>query len=243
VLVAAFAVLVLSGGPGDASASAQPEEHAVLGDAAPGALEPASSVPLGFQDAVAISGLTYPTAVRFAPDGRVLVTEKGGVLKVFDGLNDPTPTIAADLSAEVDDYWDRGLLGIALDPHFDANGYVYLLYTYDAPPGRTAPVWNDACPTPPGPNSDGCVVSGRLGRIQIGADDPEVGSPTVLISDQWCQQFPSHSIGDLAFGPDGDLYVSGGEGASFDNADYGQFGGDLSGTPTQRNPCGDPPAG
>src|SRR5262249_13696556 len=55
--------------------------------------------------------------------------------------------------------------------------------------------------------------------------------------------FPSHSIGDLAFGPDGDLYVSAGEGANFDNPDWGQFGGDLSGTPTQKNPCGDPPAG
>ena len=120
---------------------------------------------------------------------------------------------------------------------------MYLLYTYDAPPGQTAPVWNDGCPTPPGPTTDGCVVTGKLVRIQVAADDHEVGTPQVLIADQWCQQYPSHSVGDLGFGPDGSLYVSGGEGASFTGVDYGQNGGALAGTPTPKNPCGDPPAG
>src|SRR5262249_12273947 len=59
----------------------------------------------------------------------------------------------------------------------------------------------------------------------------------------WCQQFPSHSVGSLNFGADGYLYITAGEGASFDNADWGQFGGTLPGTPTPMNPCGDPPAG
>ena len=49
------------------------------------------------------------------------------------------------------------------------------------------------------------------------------GTEQVLIED-WCQQYPSHSVGDLAFGADGALYVSGGEGASFNFADYGQDG-------------------
>ena len=69
------------------------------------------------------------------------------------------------------------------------------------------------------------------------------GSPQVLIKDEWCQQYPSHSIGDLVFGPDGALYVTGGDGSSFNFADYGQGGGSLPGTPTPKNPCGDPPAG
>ncbi len=61
------------------------------------------------------------------------------------------------------------------------------------------------------------------------------GAEQVLIND-WCQQYPSHSIGDLAFGADGALYVTGGDGASFNFADYGQDGSPV-------NPCGDPPGG
>ncbi len=64
----------------------------------------------------------------------------------------------------------------------------------------------------------------------------------VLIED-WCQQFPSHSLGNLAFGSDGALYVSAGEGANFNGVDYGQRGGQEAGTPTPANPCGDPPGG
>ena len=58
------------------------------------------------------------------------------------------------------------------------------------------------------------------------------GTEQVLIHD-WCQQYPSHSIGDLQFGADGALYVSGGDGASFNYVDYGQDG--------TGNPCADPP--
>ena len=43
-------------------------------------------------------------------------------------------------------------------------------------------------------------MTGKLVRIQL-SGDTMTGSPQVLISDQWCQQFPSHSIGDLIFGP------------------------------------------
>ena len=169
------------------------------------------------------------------------MAEKGGAIKVFDTLSDTTPTTIADLGASVHDFWDRGLLGFALDPNFPTNPYIYVLYTYDAPIGGSPPTWGDACPTPPGPTTDGCVVSARLSRLQVTGNT--TGPEQVLIND-WCQQFPSHSIGDLQFGPDGKLYVSGGDGASFNNVDYGQYGG-TSGTPptTPKNPCGDPPAG
>src|SRR6185436_11383639 len=53
----------------------------------------AGSLPPGFQEDVVLSGLDLPTAVRFSPDGRVFVAEKGGMIKVFDSLNDPTPTV------------------------------------------------------------------------------------------------------------------------------------------------------
>jgi PKD repeat protein/glucose/arabinose dehydrogenase len=198
-----------------------------------------ATLPANFQESIVFSGLNHPTAVRFASDGRVFVAEKSGLIKVFDNLADTTPTVFGDLRTAVHDFWDRGLLGLALDPNFPTAPYVYVLYAYDAPPGQTAPVWNDACPSPPGPTTDGCVVTGRLSRLT--ASGNTMTGEQVLLSG-WCQQFPSHSIGDLRFGADGALYVSGGDGASFNNVDYGQYGGSV-GSPTPRNPCGDPPAG
>jgi glucose/arabinose dehydrogenase len=200
------------------------------------------TVPPGFTDTTVFSGLTQPTAVRFSPDGRVFVAEKSGIIKVFDSLTDTTPTVFADLRTNVYNYWDRGLLGLALDPNFPTNPYVYVLYAYDHQLGSSSPppYWgtpgqtSDPCPTPPGPTTDGCVVSGRLSRLTA-SGDVMTGSEKVLVED-WCQQYPSHSIGDLAFGPDGYLYASAGEGASFDFVDYGQKG-------TPLNPCGDPPGG
>jgi PKD repeat protein len=203
-----------------------------------------SALPNGFQESTVFDGLTFPTNFRFSPDGRIFVAEKSGKIKVFDSLEDTTPTLFADLRAEVDDYWDRGLLGLALDPGFPEKPYVYVLYTYDAPPGETAPVWGDGCPTPPGPTTDGCVATGRLSRLTADGD-AMTGTEDVLL-EGWCQQYPSHSVGDLQFGPDGALYVSGGDGASFNNVDVGQWGGTLPNPDdpvTPKNPCGDPPAG
>jgi glucose/arabinose dehydrogenase len=197
-----------------------------------------STLPTGFTDSVVLGGLSNPTVVQFAADGRVFVGQKNGVIKVFQSLSDTSPVTFADLSTKVHDYWDRGLLGLALDPNFPANPYVYVLYAHDAPIGGTAPTWNDVCPTPPGPTTDGCLVSGRLSRLQANGNIM-TGAEQVLIED-FCQQYPSHSVGTLLFGRDGKLYVSGGDGASFNNVDYGQYGAFYAGGTA--NPCGDPPA-
>jgi glucose/arabinose dehydrogenase/PKD repeat protein len=200
----------------------------------------AASLLPGFQEQIVFAGLTEPTALRFSPDGRVFVAEKSGLIKVFDNLSDTTPSVFADLRTQVHNFWDRGLLGMALAPNFPSDPWVYVLYTYDAPIGGTAPHWgsaggtSDGCPTPPGATADGCVVAGHLSRLQA-SGNTAVGSEQVLIED-WCQQYPSHSIGSLAFGADGALYVSGGDGASFNFVDYGQDGSPV-------NPCGDPPGG
>ena len=212
---------------------------AVLVLLAPGSAN-AGTLPSGFQESTVFSGLTNPTNVEFSQDGRVFVAEKSGLIKVFDGLSDTTPTTFADLRTKVHNFWDRGLLGFALAPNFPSDPDVYVLYTHDAAIGGTAPRWgqpgvtSDRCPTPPGPTADGCVVSGRLSKLTA-SGNTMTGSEQVLIED-WCQQYPSHSIGALAFGADGALYVSGGDGASFNFVDYGQDGSPL-------NPCGDPPGG
>jgi glucose/arabinose dehydrogenase len=237
-LALALAAFILVSIPGGASAASADRPPGFLGRPASVPVATAT-LPSGFQESIVFSGLTNPTALRFASDGRVFVAEKSGLLKVFSSLTASTPTVVADLRSAVDDYWDRGLLGLALDPNFPASPYIYVLYTYDAPIGGAAPTWNDACPSPPGPTTDGCVVSGRLSRLTISGNTAT--SEQVLLND-WCQQFPSHSIGDLHFGIDGALYVSGGDGASFNNVDYGQYGG-SAGSPTPKNPCGDPPAG
>ena len=204
----------------------------------------AASLPAGFRETLVYSGLTNPTVVRFAPGGQIFVAEKSGIIKVFDNLSDTTPTVFADLNADVYNFWDRGLLGFALDPQFPTQPYAYALYSYDADIGGQAPkygtagVYSDPCPTPPGATTDGCVTSGRLVRLTAtpsGGAYVMTGSQQALVND-WCDQFQTHSMGTVAFGADGALYASAGEGAGATFTDYGQRG-------SPPNPCGDPPGG
>ena len=106
---------------------------------------------------------------------------------------------------------------------------------------------SDPCPSMPngpGPTTDGCVVTGQLSRL-LTTDTP--WSEHMLL-EGWCNQFPSHAPGALDFGADEKLYVSGGEGASFNAGDWGQLGGtvQIPGQPpgtfyTPKNPCADAP--
>ena len=186
----------------------------------------------GFRQSTVVSGLAGPTSVRFSSDGRIFVAERSGLVKVFDSFGDATPDIFADLRTKVHNYFDRGLVGLELDPDFPRDPYVYVLYAHDAAIGGTAPRWgnpgwtSDGCPEP---TATGCMISGRLSRLEA-SGNAMVGPEKVLV-EGWCQQGPHHTVGALKFGPDGALYASSGEGASGSFADYGQHG----------NPCGDPP--
>jgi glucose/arabinose dehydrogenase/PKD repeat protein len=224
----------------------QPEGAA---GASPRAPFPTPVVGPGFHDSAIFSGLFQPTAIAFAPDGRVFVAEKRGIVDVYDSISDPTPTEFADLTDNVHDYWDRGLLGLALDPGFATNGRVYVVYTYNHVLGDPdpSPKWVDEdgfdeCPKPPGATTDGCVVSARLSRLEPVAPGGAWDHVEHVLVEDWCQVHPSHSIGTVAFGPDGALYAGGGDGASFVSAaDYGQDFGPADDT-TPDNPCGDPPS-
>jgi Glucose/sorbosone dehydrogenases len=127
--------------------------------------ETVQAAPLpGFEEFKVFEGLQQPTVIQFVGDGRVFVAEKSGIIKVFDNLTDTTPTIFADLNVNVYNFWDRGLLGMALDPNFPTNPYVYVLYAYDAAIGGTAPRWGT-----PG------VLSARLNRGRSSASSAAMG--------------------------------------------------------------------
>jgi glucose/arabinose dehydrogenase len=217
-----------------------------LGAVAPAA--PAAEIPAGFQDTIAIDDLNNPTAIRFAPGGEeVFVAQKNGEILRFDDIDDDSPSLFADLRKQVYDNGDRGLLGLAVDPQYPARPYVYALYTFDHVLGEDAPGsyprWGKAvgnyegdpsCPIAGVPGVDACPASGRLTRLTV--DEGVAGAEKVLIED-WCQQSSTHSIGGLQFGPEGALFASGGEGASYLEPDYGQYGW------PHENQCDDPPGG
>src|SRR5215204_5728718 len=108
----------------------------------------AATLRTDFREDVVFSGLTQPTNVAFAPTGEVFVAEKSGLIKRFSDTSDTTSDIVADLRVRVHDFWDRGLLAIALSPDFATSRAMYVLYTYDAPLGGVAPVYSDQCSDP-----------------------------------------------------------------------------------------------
>ncbi|MCC6651809.1 MAG: PQQ-dependent sugar dehydrogenase, partial [Candidatus Eisenbacteria bacterium] len=173
------------------------------------------SVPNGFAVENMVPGTTFtaPTAITFLPDGSFFVAEKGGrVLLVRNGVTLPTPVI--DLTNEVMDLNDRGLLDLAVDPNYAVNHFIYLLYTVD-------------------PDTNGVDVEtpsfGRLTRYRMNlTGDTNVVAPstrTILMGTNWTNgpliATSSHSIGSLRWGRDGSLLVSAGEGANFLFADNG----------------------
>ena len=92
----------------------------------------AQAVPPGFVDELVAGGIARPTAMAFAPDGRLFVTEQGGSVRVVKaGALRSTPFVRLT----VDSQGERGLLGIAFHPNFAANRFVYLYHTV---PGATA---------------------------------------------------------------------------------------------------------
>jgi glucose/arabinose dehydrogenase len=84
----------------------------------------------GFGDTLVAAGLTQPTAIAFLPDGRLLVTEKGGALRlVMGGTTTTLITIPVCTTTDGTSFTEMGLLGVAVDPNFHSNGFIYLYRT------------------------------------------------------------------------------------------------------------------
>jgi glucose/arabinose dehydrogenase len=152
----------------------------------------AATLPEGFTE-TAISGLSNPTAMQIAPDGRIFVCQQGGALRVIkNGVLLSTPFIALS----VDPRGERGLLGIAFDPNFATNNFLYLYYTVPSNPGRN-----------------------RVSRFTANGDVAVPGSETIIWELNNLTDATNHNGGAIHFGPDGKLYIAVGENADPENSE------------------------
>src|SRR5262245_37817755 len=91
---------------------------------------PAATLPQGFVETVVTDRVRDSTAMAFAPDGRLFVCDQGGaVLVIKNGALLETPFVRFRVNSSV----ERGLLGIAFDPDFESNHWVYFYYTATEP--------------------------------------------------------------------------------------------------------------
>jgi glucose/arabinose dehydrogenase len=168
---------------------------------APQSAAVAMQPPAGFSVSTVLSNLGQgpggnPTSFAYAPDGRIFVARKTGVLNVWDHGVQHT---YADLRDSVNSYQSRGMIGLALDPQFASNGRVYLLFTQELDPG------NPDSPEPAG---------GQLISMTNVAGQPDVGNlaSRVTLMTGFNSFATLHSVAGLRFGIDGSLFVGLGDG-------------------------------
>ncbi len=149
-----------------------------------------AALPANFSRSLVASGLTEPTAIAFTPDGRLLIGERGGrILVLPNGSSTPQQLIQMTVNTV---NGERGLVGLAVDPAFASNGYLYAYYTSSAPRnrvGRVTVVGNAASP----------------------ASEVTIWQNIALAADY-------HHGGGIAFGPDGNLYIATGDQQNSANA-------------------------
>src|SRR5688572_5408579 len=178
----------------------------------------AVTLPAGFSQTTAISGLTRPTDVEIAPNGRIFVAEKSGIVKTYSSISDSSATVAADLRTKVHNFSARGLMSLAIDPAFPTQPYIYVYYNLDATIGGTPPLYGmagqtyDTCAKAAGGLEENCIAAVRIARLQINGE-VMTGAEQVLLED-YCHQYPVHTGGGLEFGADGYLYASGSDGST-----------------------------
>jgi len=153
----------------------------------------AATLRSGFTESIIVTGLQNPTAMAFAPDGRLFVCQQGGQLRVITSggtlLDDPFVTVTVDSNGE------RGLLGVAFDPAFQTNHFVYIYYTATSP-----------------------VIHNRVSRFIANGDVAQSNSEEHIVDLEPLSLATNHNGGAIHFGPDGKLYIAVGENANGSNS-------------------------
>lgn len=168
-----------------------------------------AAVPAGFTESL-VATVPNPSAIAFTADGRMLVTQQSGSLRVRTAAGTLLATPALNLSSRLCANSERGLLGVATDPD-PASRAIYLFYT--ARTGTT-------CPTSQGGTPAGAPVN-RVSRFVLGDDNVvDPASETVLL-DGIASPAGNHNAGDVHVGKDGYLYVSTGDGGCDYKGDSG----------------------
>jgi len=173
----------------------------------------------GFANEKVASGFSAPTGFVFAPDGRIFVWEKAGRVRIFkNGALLSTPFV--DISGHVNTSGDRGLMGLALDPNFSSNGYVYLAYVYEnqGNPTSTAARTERVTRVQADPNNKDRALAGETVILGSKATLPCASGEDCLQDD-----VNAHTIDHLLFGPDGKLYLSAGDGGDWRSATTGSL--------------------
>ncbi|QIE60696.1 T9SS type A sorting domain-containing protein [Rasiella rasia] len=139
------------------------------------------------------SGFDDPIELKNAGDDRLFVVEQGGTIKIIDGSGTTLPTPFLDISGQVACCGERGLLGLAFHPNYATNGFFFVNYTVNV----------------------GGILTTQVSRFSVDPGDPNSalsGSELKIIDYE--QPFSNHNGGCIAFGQDGYLYISSGDGGS-----------------------------
>lgn len=151
----------------------------------------AQALPQGFTAVQVTAGLSRPTALAFAPDGRIFIAQQSGAVRI---VKNGTLLAAPFVTLSVQSTGERGLIGLALDPSFSSNGLVYLYHTL-----------------PDGSRN-------RISRVTANGDVAVAGSEQLVLNLDALSSATNHNGGAMHFGPDGKLYVAIGDNASPANA-------------------------
>jgi glucose/arabinose dehydrogenase len=141
----------------------------------------AATVPTGFVDSVFVGLPLDATTMKFSPDGRLFVCQQSGKLRV---VQNGTLLATPFLSLTVDASDERGLLGVAFDPDFETNNFIYVYYTATSP-----------------------TVHNRVSRFTANGNVAVPGSEVVLL-DLNPLNATYHNGGAIHFGDDGKLYIA-----------------------------------